>query len=786
MTTIDKQTVGATLLVCASTLALPAVARAADAAAANQGAGVEEIVVTARRKEERLLDVPAAVSAIGAEDLQNLRIDNFGQVGQTVPNLNIQQQFGSASSPQVYLRGVATGSLKFQTDAGVALYIDGVYLGRPAATAFDIADIERIEVLRGPQGTLFGRNSTGGAVNIVTAVPTGTLGGTVDVTGGNYNQRRGKLTLNLPEVAGFSTRLTYLHSEHDGYVKHTGPANTYNFSAPFGTLKSADDFGNDDTDAISLAVRYSGGDRLTLDYKFDYADKDSSQLGVQLLGQYGFFNPSFDLQPGANITHVDTRRRGSLPIDTSQTRLKVQGHSLTGTYNLSDQLTVKNILSYREFHEDPNFNDIDGNNITDTGILSPFLGIPGPPFVLGGSGAPFAWISAVQERAQHQWTDEFQLLGTVGNLDWIAGAFFFDEGGWDNNPVLLFTPLAPGAVYTPGVTNSSILGQADYAAGADYRVDNSSTAGFVHGTYRFTDQWEVSGGARYTRDDREETLYQAGTIAPPTQRFKKDFDKIVWDMSLTYKIQPDVNVYGKVSTGYLTGGTIGGGTFEPETITSYEVGLKSGLFDDRLTLNLAAFHAERKDLQVVTFSPAAGTQIANGGKSQQDGVELETRFEPADGLRLYVNYGYVNDSFDLNVRSLSPKHTAAAGVDYDFHELGNGSVLTAHVDASWRSDTTGLTCPVGASLDLTTGCTNLASADMALDRQVEMKASTLLGARLTYGNIQLGSATASVSLWGRNLLDEKELEFVRDLSNGTVMGTFQIPATYGLDVKVNF
>jgi iron complex outermembrane recepter protein len=782
-----KNAFGATVVIIGSTLTVaggPQLATAQQATpAASGGGGIEEVVVTARRREENLQQVPTAVTAIGPEQLQDLRIENFGEIGQSVPNHNIQQQFGSASSPQMFLRGVATGSLKFETDAGVALYVDGVYLGRPAGTAFDIADISRIEVLRGPQGTLFGRNSTGGAINIVTAAPTGQFGVVAEGDLGNFSDRRAKVTINLPDFAGIDARVTYLHEQHNGYVTRSGPVDTYDFAAPFGTVQSANSFGSDNTDAVGVALKYRGGDHFSLDYKFDYTDKTSSQLGAQMLGEYGFFNPS-TLLPGSNLTTVTPNYQTSLPIDTSETHLQVQGHSLTGAYEFSPEVTLKNILAYRQFWEGPNFNDIDGNQLRDSGISSASLGIPGPPFVIGGSGNPFAWISSVETRAQHQWSDELQLLGTSGNFDWIAGAFFFKENGWDNNPVFLFVPFAPNKVYSPGITNASILGESDYAAGSNYWVDNKSMAGYLHGTYRFTDQWELSAGARYSKDDRGEHIIQSATIS--NEAFSKDFSKTVWDASLTYKVTPAVNVYGKVSTGYLTGGVLGGSVFQPETITAYELGLKSDLLDNHLRLNLSVFRDDRKNLQVLTFSDAAGTQLADGGNTTQDGVEIEATYAPIDRLRLSVSYGYLHSENQLNIQSIVPSQNAFGALDWDFARFPSGGGLTAHIDVSWRSNTYGLSCPPGATLSLTKGCTDLAASDPTLNQEALMKGYALLGGRLGYVNIPMGSMTGEVDLWGQNLLNEHQLEFTRDLGNGTVIGTFQAPRTYGLELKVQF
>ena len=253
---------------------------------------MEEVVVTARRREENLQQVPTAVTAIGAQDLADLQINNFGEVGLTVPNLNVQTQFGSGSIAQYALRGQDSGTLSFEADSRIGLYLDGVYLARPSAAVFDLADVCRLEVLRGPQGTLFGRNATGGAINFVTCDPAEEFEADIEIGISNYDGRRVRATLDTGRYGAFSGRLTYLHNEHDGYVDNTSAGTVTRLAAPFGTITAADTAGLEDQDAFALALRYDNDEALQVDYRFDYADKKNSQLGVQLLGEYGGFNPT--------------------------------------------------------------------------------------------------------------------------------------------------------------------------------------------------------------------------------------------------------------------------------------------------------------------------------------------------------------------------------------------------------------------------------------------------------------------------------------------------------------
>ena len=507
---------------------------------------------------------------------------------------------------------------------------------------------------------------------------------------------------------------------------------------------------------------------------------------MQLLGEYGFFNPTFDLGPTGGAPPPDTvstERLDRLPLDfLGEGTLEVQGHALTVAWDVTDSLTVKNIASYRETEENTSGNDIDGSSLTDTGILSVLLGIPGPVFTLGGSGDPFAWISSTNLREQDQFSNELQLIGTGDRLNWIVGAFYFEEDGDFDGPVFLFVPFDPGSTYVPGTTNASILGQTDYSAGSRGSASNESKAVYGHLDYKLTDALTLGAGARYTEDDREEFIETAAAIV--NQKFEADFDYTDWDVSLGFAISDAVNLYAKASTAHLSGGILGGQAFDPEKNLSYEIGLKSDLLDERLRLNAAVFRSEVTDRQVLTFSPSTGTLIVNIGESDQTGVELELTAIPVDGLTLTANYGYLDFEDDTNVRPLAPEANAYLAAQYDLPAFGNGSQLSLRVDAGWKDDAY-MACPVGASFT-PAGCTNLASADLELDEATKMGARTDLGARISLGEIPIGDFTGRISLWGRNLLDEDEIEFSRDLSNGTVVGSFQIPQTYGVDFRMDF
>jgi len=742
--------------------------RGEETKTSEKTSALEEITVTARRTEESLQTVPVAVSALTAADINDLQITNFSDVGQTVPNLNIQTQFGSGSAPQFFLRGQASGSLSFEVDSRIGLYIDGVYLGRSAAAAFDLAALCQLEVLRGPQGTLFGRNSTGGAINLRTCAPSDDFGGEAEVTIGDYAERRFKASMDTGLVNGFAAKLTYLHSQHDGYVNNSASGDKLYFTSPFGTVEAADDFGWESQDAYGVSIRYTGIDKLVADYRFDYTDKKNTQLGVQLLG---FTDPGvegiFAISGGIPAS---TKRRDSLPLDfTGYGKLEVMGNALTLDYEINDVLRVKNIASYRTSYENTGGNDIDGNALNAT--------------IFGMPETRFAWISSLSTRTQRQTSDELQLLGTHERLSWILGLFYFQENGnWDG-PVFIGAPFPSDTKLTPG--NLSAFVPSDYYAGSHVFIKNESKAAYGHAEYTITDALNVSAGLRQTWDDREEFIKQLGAY-PPDTKFTTDFSYTDWDVSVNYEVLPDINTYAKVNTGHLSGGVLGGLKFKEESIISYEVGAKTQFFDNRLRFNLAAFHSDVKNLQTLTFTPETGTIIINTGKPDQNGVEVEFTALLAEGLKVDGSYGYLDVNLDTNMRSLAPENTAYLGVQYDFPRFFDLGLIVARVDASWHDDTYGLVCPAG-STTTPGGCINLGAANKQLDNAVVQKANTQLSARLSLTDIPIGAnTTGRISVWGRNLLDTDELEFPRDLGNGTVVGTFQVPRTYGVDVSFKF
>lgn len=718
---------------------------------------VEEVLVQARRVTESLQDVPISMSAVNDETLEALQIDSFEDFKNVVPNLNIQTQFGQPSTPQIYMRGVATGLLSFTVDAGVTSYVDGVYVGRAVGSAFTQPDLEQVEVMRGPQGTLFGRNSIGGAVNFITKAPSEEFAVRADVSAGNFDSRRYRLTLDTGEHNGVAARITYLNNEHDGYVDNSGPVRTWTLPEPFGPIKTASSFGLVDEDSIFAAVRITAIEGVVIDYKFDRNDQTASQLGVQYVGtETGAFGGGLragSLANGGTLPE-STDRLEALPLSFStEGKTEVTGHSLTVDIDLSDSISLKSITSYRKMEQFSGGNDIDGGD-----NFNPFL----------FSADPYCTICSIAVREQDQVSQELQLTGSTDAFDWIVGAYYFKEEGEVNNPTFA-TRLFPGFASGPvGPPTLSLFGLPDYFLGELIEMENEARAVFAQVGYAIADRWDLALGVRYTEDDRSvDDLFLAAS-------FKEDYDNTDFDVSVTYAATENINLYGRVASGYLTGGILRGSTFDEETILSYELGLKSTLLDGRARVNAAAYFAERKDVQI-TFFGTTGLTVTNGPEADQAGVEIEVAYVASDNLSFGLAYGYNNTDFDRApgdpaFNQAAPENNVVFNVEYEAPAFENGSRLTARLDLGWTDTYTGF---------------NPSLVNAVLENAVKQGGKLDLGARVSLSEIPIGGdAHLRVSIWGKNLTDNHQPEFVRNLF-GFAAGNFQIPRTYGVDFSID-
>ena len=733
---------------------------AAFAQAADETRGVElpEVVVTAQKREESLQKVPVSVTALGRDQVESLKIQSFNDLNGLAPNVTAVSSV-SGSNPTVTIRGITGGNVEPGRDNGVALYLDGVYISRTTGAQFDIADIERIEVLRGPQGTLYGRNSTGGAINYITSPPKGEFYARQELSAGNLGNFRTKTRIDLPKMGAFSISGTFLHEERDGWVRNTEPRRVWNFSGlPGGHLKgdrrSVGRLGDRNTEAGLLAIRFAPESiPLVVDYKYDRTNAEYSNLAQQVL-----FDIALTTFPRS--VPATTTRLNAVPMGfTTREKLKVFGHNLTATYDISEKVQIKSITGYRGF-KDTYSNDVIGGGFENLSF--------GPGF------SYFEPLGIVSYERDRSFSQELQISYRSTFVDAIGGVYYFKQNTRTVNPLFAFQFLNPPNLPAPLNTT-------------DADNDNKSVAGFGQATFHLTEQLDVTGGLRYTKDTRE----SSAPLTPGVPDFRAKFTHTDWTVNATYRPTQAINLYAKAGTGYLTGGIFNQLAFKPEKLLQFEVGAKTDWLNRRLRVNVAAFHSKYDDLQASANNPNPPFlfQTFNVGKAEIQGFELEILALPIDELTLSANWGYnefkykefvlpgLGDVADVaNSRMYRPKQNLSLSADYRFPEFSNGMKPSVSVNARWRSD---------MSLYLLPAAFQVGSAGLAIDEFTNENSSWRVDARASLADIPVGGSKAKLSAWVRNAFDDRTIANATSVG-GLITGQFPEPRTYGLDFSVEF
>ncbi len=754
------------LLACTAVAALCHQSASAQQAAAPAASGtgtLEEIVVTAQKRSQNQQVVPVAVTALSATALANARVLNSTDLAGTVPNLYIMQgasMNGNTSTPWLTLRGIeANNTGTVQTDSGIGFYVDGVYVARASGQVFDLADLEQIEVLRGPQGTLFGRDSVGGAINFITKDPSGEFGVTEDLSFGNLGEFRNKTRVDFDELNGFRLSLTYLHAQTDGYIKNLDAGHYVDpralTSGTVGAGYSARNLGASDADGFMAAVKYDpeGIEDLTFRLKFDYTGDYQTPPGIQILGIGAPGNGAYPRPYGSGA--FGNLARAPIVVSTTpqdylsnsqaeQVYLMTYGTSLTTSYDLGDNIQMKDILAYRGLQQSF-VSQLDGGN----GLVSP----------LGGDFIPF--VSAGQVN-QHQLSNEFTMTFKSQWIDVTAGQLYFHEEYHYADGQAVFQRAVHGRLPGP-----PIAGEVDDG-------DNDSVAEYAQITGHLLDNLDIVGGIRYTQDGKE-----ARYPLRPFLNADDRHNRVDWLGGVNYHPTDNVLVYGKASSGYISGGTYNGVNFSPESLTQFEVGEKADLLGKQLRVNTAGFWTDYRHYQTFDFNKLdcnglAFGCIVNAGAERIWGFETEITAVPSDRLQLSMNLGYTRYSVDGNENpsaipeNHAPKVSLGVAGDYNFEEI-NGMTPSARLEVQYNS-----------LVDW--GPT--ATSGRGILNSYKTPGQVILNARVSLGDIPMGPVTGKVSLWGKNITDQRYFsEILPGAVVGFIDGNVSPPATYGVDLS---
>lgn len=798
-----KKIVQYALLASTSVSAMPATAYAQSSGSpspvddsSQTTVGIEDIVVTARRQEESLQTVPVAVTALSSDQIMAAQVTEITDLQRTAPSLSVATGAPSAGSfAFVAIRGQGSLNASISVDPAVAVYVDGVYIARPSQGQVEMTDLARAEILRGPQGTLFGRNTIGGALNILTTDPQDEFEARLSAGYGNYDTWNAGGMVNVPLGDALALRVNYDYKERDGY----GFNPTLN--RPAADLKAH---------AVRGKLKWSSGDwdvMLAGDYN---KQSDSGQIITlkaanpfsPLGGIFPADDPATPAPEGPSLADImngfahnksnwyETNGTGyspnaNVPLLAPYNRLEAYGGSLTINGNLG-AVGIKSITAYR-FSNAEGFIDLDAT--------------------------PFPVLATESGYLSKAWSQEVQINAPVSDaLNIIGGLYFSDEKGveFSNFQALgLFKDLLPPAV--------------GYVARNDADVFNTTYGVYLQGYYQLTDRLRAAAGLRWTWDKRKVELHNmlvsgapgdtvyfnaaAGAFTPNcvvvpdtgnpaacTQTNSVNFDYPAWTFGLDYQAADGLFLYAKTSRASHAGGwnlRIGSvPAFNPEELTDVEFGFKADMLDRRVRLNVAAFHSWVKGSQrEATFAigtpPVSTSFITNAGDIQIDGVEAELIAQPWRGMEIRGNLAHLSGRFDRGSfidasgdRSMEkivqlPRVQYSIGVTQTV-PVGSGE-FNAHVDYSYVSSQYFFTNPV------TPG--NGSAAQAAFGK---VPGYGVLNGRLAF---QLTNPGIEVSLWGRNLINKKYVTrsfpgIYRDL--GVATEFVGDPRTYGVSLTWRF
>ncbi len=608
----------------------------------------EEIVVTAKKRSQSIYEVPAAISAFTADTMERQGIVDLTDIGKFVPNLNVTGfSAGHTSSTNPFIRGIGLQDHLITTDPGVGVYIDGVYLGRQVGQNWSLANIERVEVLRGPQGTLYGRNSIGGAINIITRQPGTDVGTKVGLQLGS----RGRVTADF---------YSDMQLADDWAVSLSGAFTRRDGLGEFRNLPNArEDVGELEDSSARVAIQWTPNDRLTLLLTADGNDGNNGlrpyttlidELPNGGVFQAGFRNSDLAANPYDNNTG-----------QASQTSVTNQayGYALTADYAISDNLNAKLIYSDRHSEYE--------SGLDDDSFFEDFLSFP-------------------EKGDADQTSIELQLSGVYGKFDFVSGLYYFDEEGGNTQDPTIFL----------GGPGTFSLGQ-----------DAESRAVYVNVGYAVSDELRISGGLRYTDDKKKaRTDINSGLISTSASR---DWDELSWDLSASYQLNDKLNVYATIANGYQSGQfpprpfclfgsldfTQPGNVSQPNcfvandnvTAVNYEVGVKGEPMEN-LQLSVAAFYTDYTDLPYqVSTTAGAGFDTRNIIVDQTStGLELEGTLALTSDFFIHLTVGYIDADVDDRdaVAPLTPEWTASISPEWTI-PVAKGA-LTLRADWSYRDD----------------------------------------------------------------------------------------------------
>jgi iron complex outermembrane receptor protein len=655
---------------------------------------LEEVIVTAQKREESLQDTPISVTAFTTAAIEKRNISNISEIADFTPNLvfdTTSPVSGLSSGSVIFIRGIGNTDFSLTTDPGVGTYVDGVYMSRSVGGVLDVLDLERIEVLRGPQGTLFGRNTIGGAISITSRKPNDEFSGQVEATVGNDDRLDLRASVDVPFTDSLRSSFAVSSKSRDGYVDR---------------VLDGKELGDEDEISFRANFVFELNDNWDFQLSYDRTEIDEESAASTLAGfTPGAGTVGYSLATFGNIPEgladlaqyiTDGEDDKSFGTGVSGTELDIQGLAFTANYH-GDNFDIKYIGAWREtegeFYRDP---DNSPHAITET--LNP-------------------------DYDQDQTSHEIQITGTAfgESLKYVGGLYYFEEEGTDNVFVPVFLPTPDLVAGFPARINNF----------AD--VDNTSEAAYFQATWSFNETWSVTAGIRHTEDEKKFKYTQyisnpdgggypffpgavdengnftdglSPIVGNGSGKDSEEFSETDYKLGVDMQLADNTLLYYSFSQGFKSGGFVlryvepapAPRVFDPETVDSHEIGVKWQSEDNRVRVNAAVYYSDYEDVQVTFFDNLGGPITENAGTVDIYGLELEVTALLTDNLQLDLGYGYTDAEYqeinEIPGLSLSidedaklvntPENTFNLGLEWGIPLAGNE--LAFRVDYSYTDE----------------------------------------------------------------------------------------------------
>jgi len=736
---------------------------------------LEEVIVTAQHRVESAMDTPISLFTLNAEQLEKQRISGISSLNGLIPNLNIDAFPANNQTLRLFIRGVGLSDTQITQDPAVGVYLNGAYIARSAGLTFDVADLERIEVLRGPQGTLYGRNTTGGAIRLITSRPdVDNLAASQTLSTGNRDLFSSKTSVNVPFAEKYAAKLAYFYEDVDGFTNNAGPGGG---------------FGDRESKGFRLDVRADPTDTLTLDYGYDNSRIEYYNYTAQAV---------IPREPGSSLLAIigtiaeqyiafgDNRfSELATTVPLLPTNTDIDGHTLNADWTINDRMTLRSITAWRELH-DKSYVDF------ASGASEEFRIDFNSAVVGANAGAQRMDLPAVRpDLQQEQFSQEFQLLGSLyESIEYQAGLYYFwEQAKEDAEPlhhIFDVYPFGGGTIYN---------------LSSEYNeIENDALAFFTQFTWTpdiLEKRLHLTLGGRLSRDSREArrevtdwTVIDRDTevvslVGPEIFNANPDhdFDDTSFTFISAYDVQEYYNVYAKFSEAYKSGGFnirdpeeegFNNG-FKEEKLRAAELGFKGEALDRKVRMNTAIFYQKFSDYQYNFQIPGtiSGTRVFNIDNGEMSGIEIEVMAVPATGLLLQASYAYLDSKLDDVDNPFTGQIEAAS--------FGNAPKNTYSLVAGYTFPATSI------------GVVNAnASYNFVDKRQTDsetlyMDSYDLVNARIALGEIPGLGGHWEVAAWGKNLMDNNYEAFTLDnlpqASRAVIWGDGR---SYGIDITYRY